>query len=569
MRASTTAAVVLACLLLPAGPSVTHAVESSSCITCHGNADLLGEDMTQIVEQWRGGVHADVGFGCEDCHGGNPDPSLAEDADTAMDRKFAENPFRGAPTRSNIPDFCGRCHSDPDFMKRFDPAARIDQEREYWTSQHGKALRLGDTKVATCVDCHGIHGILRASDTRAPVYPKRVVDTCGRCHGDPERMKGYTLPDGRPLPVDQPDRWRRSVHATAMFEKDDLSAPTCNDCHGNHGATPPGLQSIAFVCGQCHGREARLFRASAKQEGWRDHNEMLADAGDERCAACHEPPASNVTDVRAFSECVTCHGNHSVIRPTVVMLGPLPETPCAFCHEPVGALAEAVPEPAARAANYRRVRDQLLDELKDLNGEELFNALVLRARQLEFHTRAAASGNQDRVLRPEFDRLFTKFRIGTTTYTVHDPMTDRTVTERVVRCSNCHAQPPDGTPTTNAIFVQSMRELTALTARAERIVLSSQRGGVQVRDALNEIDQAVDTQIELEVLVHSFDASEGSTFLAKQDEGLKHAEAALADGQRALNDLRFRRIGLAVSLIFIVLVLAGLALKIRQIGGGS
>jgi hypothetical protein len=43
----------------------------------------------------------------------------------------------------------------------------------------------------------------------------------------------------------------------------------------------------------------------------------------------------------------------------------------------------------------------------------------------------------------------------------------------------------------------------------------------------------------------------------------------LADGQRALNDLRFRRIGLAVSLIFIVLVLAGLALKIRQIGGGS
>jgi hypothetical protein len=569
MSASSTAALALAGILVAAGPGEIHAAESSSCVACHGNADSVGEEMAQIVEQWRGGVHAGLGLDCHDCHGGNPDPSLAEDADAAMDPEFADNPFRGAPARGEIPTFCGRCHSDPDFMKKFDPAARVDQEREYWTSQHGKALRQGDTKVATCIDCHGVHGILRASDTRAPVYPKRVVDTCGRCHGDPERMKGYTLLDGRPLPVDQPDRWRRSVHAAAMFEKDDLSAPTCNDCHGNHGATPPGLQSIAFVCGQCHGREADLFRASAKQAGWREHNEMLADAGDERCAACHEPPAANVTDVRAFSECVTCHGNHSVIRPTVVMLGPLPATPCAFCHEPLGPLAEVVPEPAARAANYSRVRDQLLGELKDLEGEELFNALVARARQLEFHTRAGASGDQNRVLRPEFERLFTKFRIGTTTYSFRDPVTDQTVTERVVRCSKCHAQPADGPPTTNAVFVQSMRELTGLTARAERIVLSSQRGGVQVRDALNEIDQAVDAQIELEVLVHSFDAGEGSEFLAKQNEGLKHAEAALADGQRALDELRFRRVGLAVSLIFIGLVLVGLALKIRQIGGAS
>jgi hypothetical protein len=110
-----------------------------------------------------------------------------------------------------------------------------------------------------------------------------------------------------------------------------------------------------------------------------------------------------------------------------------------------------------------------------------------------------------------------------------------------------------------------MRELTALTARAERIVLNAQRGGVEVRNALGEIDQAVDAQIELEVLVHTFNAADGSDFAAKHAAGLEHASAALQDGQRALDELRYRRVGLAVSLVFIALVLVGIALKIRQL----
>ncbi len=58
----------------------------------------------------------------------------------------------------------------------------------------------------------------------------------------------------------------------------------------------------------------------------------------------------------------------------------------------------------------------------------------------------------------------------------------------------------------------------------------------------------------------------GSEFAAKQAEGLEHAHAALLAGQEGLDQLRFRRNGLAISLVFIVLVLIGLALKIRQLG---
>ena len=95
--------------------------------------------------------------------------------------------------------------------------------------------------------------------------------------------------------------------------------------------------------------------------------------------------------------------------------------------------------------------------------------------------------------------------------------------------------------------------------------LAAQRGGVQTSDAAEQIDGAVDTQIELEVLLHQFATGEDSSFVAKYKEGLEHADAALGAGQGALGELAFRRRGLAISLIIILLVLIGLGLKIRQL----
>ena len=55
------------------------------------------------------------------------------------------------------------------------------------------------------------------------------------------------------------EQWRQSVHGQALLEKGDLTAPACNDCHGNHGAMPPGVDSVANACGTCHGKIANLF----------------------------------------------------------------------------------------------------------------------------------------------------------------------------------------------------------------------------------------------------------------------------------------------------------------------
>jgi hypothetical protein len=113
-------------------------------------------------------------------------------------------------------------------------------------------------------------------------------------------------------------------------------------------------------------------------------------------------------------------------------------------------------------------------------------------------------------------------------------------------------------------MLAAMQQLTATTARAERTLLAAKRGGVEVRTAGSELDDAVDSQIELEVLVHS--ASASGAFADKEKEGMKHASAALNAGKESLAELMYRRRGLGAALGVILLVLTGLALKIRQIG---
>jgi hypothetical protein len=115
------------------------------------------------------------------------------------------------------------------------------------------------------------------------------------------------------------------------------------------------------------------------------------------------------------------------------------------------------------------------------------------------------------------------------------------------------------------MFLDKMRALTTNIARTERMLLHARRGGVAIGDAAASLDQAVDAQIQLEVLIHTFSTDEGSPFSRTAAEGLQHAQTARQMGLAALQELEFRRKGLAASLAVIVLVLIGLGLKIREV----
>lgn len=280
---------VIGMVMMLSGLSVLAAApQKSSCIACHsqlpGNfgkpANLFPED-----------VHSQQGLSCADCHGGDPN-------DPSMNAMSPAKGFRGIPTKAQIPAICGHCHSDPNYMRKFNPSLRTDQVSEYFTSIHGKRLKQGDTKVAVCIDCHSVHNIRPVTDTRAPVYPTRVAETCARCHADANYMKGYKIP------TNQFELYKKSVHAKAM-ENGDISAPTCTTCHGNHGATPPGVNSVANVCGTCHAMNQQLFEKSP-------HGAAFAKMG--------------------LPGCVQCHSNHEIIAPADSWVGTGPKAICVTCH---------------------------------------------------------------------------------------------------------------------------------------------------------------------------------------------------------------------------------------------
>ena len=162
-------------------------------------------------------------------------------------------------------------------------------------------MAAGDTRVATCANCHGAHGIRHVNDATSPVFPTNVAATCAACHADQAHMSGYTLPDKSPLPTNQLALYQQSVHYAALTKGNDLSAPTCNDCHGNHGAAPPGAGSVVNVCGTCHAVFAQKFATSVHAQ--------IFDRG-----------------------CVECHSNHAVLKPSDAMLGTDPGSLCGTCH---------------------------------------------------------------------------------------------------------------------------------------------------------------------------------------------------------------------------------------------
>jgi cytochrome b6 len=226
-------------------------------------------------------IHRQRGLTCVDCH--------KNDANVI------------APKRTEIAALCARCHSDLNYMRRFNPQMRVDQFAEYRTSIHGMRGAQGDENVATCTSCHSVHDIRAIRDPKSPVYPTQVASTCAACHGDSKRMATYKIP------TDQYKNYRGSVHAAALIDRNDLAAPSCNDCHGNHGARPPGVDSVPAVCGQCHRQEMDLFGSSP-------HAKPFQDLGLAGCIVCHDNHQIKKTDDRMLSAqgegvCATCHSD--------------------------------------------------------------------------------------------------------------------------------------------------------------------------------------------------------------------------------------------------------------------
>jgi len=276
--------IAAAAFLGASAAAAAPAASPDACADCHRDiAAAQGPD-----------VHAAAGLACASCHRGDPS---AKDAAAA---KAPRTGFVARPRGWAVATMCGTCHSDIEGMRTLNPRLPTDQLAHYRTSQHGKLAQKGSLRVATCVSCHGHHGIRHVKDPASPASKERIVETCTGCH-NPQYMAGADLP------TDQLEKYRASVHGKKRLVERDLGAPACNDCHGNHGAAPPGVYAVTHVCGKCHVTQAELFEASS-------HAKIFGEAG--------VPP------------CTTCHNHHDIMPTSDELLGTGPGGACGTCHQP-------------------------------------------------------------------------------------------------------------------------------------------------------------------------------------------------------------------------------------------
>lgn len=242
---------------------------------------------------------------CTACHspdGGAPLPRLQayarsahkDLACTACHTMAAGDPPH--PSKMPKPD-CAACHEKSD--------------ASYKTTVHGLAAAKGSKRAATCVDCHGDHGVLRAMDSGSKASKSNLSSTCGRCHKA------------------EATQYARSVHGKAVAHGE-KEAPTCTDCHGEHTLRSPSDPSssvssaaVTKTCASCHASERLigLFNLPAGQVSsfMSSYHGLAAKNGSglhvANCASCHgwhdvlpsADPASRVSPMNVAKTCGQCH----------------------------------------------------------------------------------------------------------------------------------------------------------------------------------------------------------------------------------------------------------------------
>ncbi|NQV37372.1 MAG: cytochrome c3 family protein [Candidatus Marinimicrobia bacterium] len=279
-------------------------INRDACIQCHVEID---DDLDNpVMTNYENDIHYEKGLSCSDCHGGNPEGWDDEDAAMYDNDSFIED-----MSKMDEVNMCGKCHADPTYMRQYAASVKTDQLAQYWTSQHGIKLQEGIDNVASCTSCHNVHGIFPVNDPRSTVYDLNIPETCSKCHSDADIMKdsGY--------PTDQFDDFKISVHGIALLENQDIGSPACNDCHGNHGASPPDVGHISDICGTCHVNNKELFQSSHLKDAF-------IKEGIAQCEGCHNNHAVEKTTDEYLnwennSVCIVCHENDDKGSKAVIM----------------------------------------------------------------------------------------------------------------------------------------------------------------------------------------------------------------------------------------------------------
>jgi cytochrome b subunit of formate dehydrogenase len=144
--------------------SINHFNIPRTCGKCHKGveADFWEGIHGQLVA--RGETDSPV---CTDCHGEHGILSPDDPLSPVSGSKVAEMT-------------CSPCHESAVLNEKY--GIQTGRLTTFIDSYHGLKSKAGDTHVANCASCHGVHRILPSSDPTSTVNPMNLRATCGECH---------------------------------------------------------------------------------------------------------------------------------------------------------------------------------------------------------------------------------------------------------------------------------------------------------------------------------------------------------------------------------------------------
>lgn len=335
----------------PAPPSAFPG-DVNTCVLCHAIPEFWSADKQHLYvppEKLANDVHFQRGVKCHECHGGNPTSLDATLAHTGLQTAAGDLSF-GSMTKtcgtcheshylgltqgvhgeifkdsSAAQDAmtCRTCHSDQAhaILPTKDPRSPVYLRnqvaicggchdtalQDYRRSSHGHGVFKSGLASAVCADCHGAHGIYRASNSNSLLHVSRVADTCAQCHRlIKERLSRSVHGQG-----DGPGRESAAAAPGGEIKR----RPSCTDCHVGHDLPDPrsaqSRNQQGDRCGSCHRELQTAYRLSMHGE--------LSDLG-----------------YTAGAKCSDCHGAHDILAlsdPNSLMSPGNRIDTCARCHE--------------------------------------------------------------------------------------------------------------------------------------------------------------------------------------------------------------------------------------------
>ena len=237
-----------------------------------------------------------------------------------------------------LQDNCILCHSDPQNQKGrtlFHPDPKAGNSNPLLDLKE----MVSDVHFRRGLSCAGCHGGKSTDESMTPEvganWPKDpalrhqdrtwIPAFCAKCHSDSVFMRDFNPA----LPTDQLTKYQGSRHGTLVLEAKDSRAAQCVSCHGVHGIrgaksrkSMVSPQRVPDTCGSCHSSPEHMA-GFLTEDGKPLPTTQVAEYKD----SVHGKALLVKNDLGAPS-CTGCHGSHAAMPPSVASVAQV----CRRCH---------------------------------------------------------------------------------------------------------------------------------------------------------------------------------------------------------------------------------------------